>query len=95
MTIEELLSGKCIFCGYSGNGYYQANTHHENCPWRNVAGLDERIKNFPNVIKHLYNNFEAKDNQNKISCMMCNDDSIYHFCEICYEKVIKFETSVL
>jgi hypothetical protein len=55
MTIETLLEkSPCLFCGYNGQGYYQAHTHAKDCPWYEVGGLEERIKQFPFVVKKLY-----------------------------------------
>lgn len=34
---EALLNAPCIFCGYDGQGYWQAGTHASNCPWANIG----------------------------------------------------------
>ena len=39
---DALLDAPCIFCGYSGQGYWQSGTHNENCRWRNIGGFKER-----------------------------------------------------
>ena len=40
--LHELLDAPCIFCGYNGQGYYQAHTHDQNCPFYEIGGADER-----------------------------------------------------
>lgn len=32
----------CVFCHYSGEGFFQSNTHASGCPWEHVGGLTER-----------------------------------------------------
>lgn len=32
----------CLFCGYNGPGFYQANTHRVSCPWYRVGGIKPR-----------------------------------------------------
>lgn len=54
MTIDELLSTKCVFCGYSGSGYYQEHTHKKDCPWFYVGGAEERAKQLPVILRELY-----------------------------------------
>ena len=45
MTRElDVLAPSCVFCGYSGEGYWQAGTHDEKCPWFGIGGADERLK---------------------------------------------------
>lgn len=39
---DALLDAPCIFCGYSGQGYWQSGTHNENCRWRNIGGFNGR-----------------------------------------------------
>ena len=33
----------CLWCGYNGEGYYQAGTHGQSCPWHTIGGCDERL----------------------------------------------------
>jgi hypothetical protein len=54
MIIEQLLSTKCVFCGYSGSGYYQEHTHEKDCPWYYVGGLEERENQLPVILRELY-----------------------------------------
>lgn len=42
--LRDLLEAPCCFCGYSGPGYYQKNTHTPNCPWHTIGGLGDREK---------------------------------------------------
>ena len=51
---EELIDAPCIFCGYSGAGYYQVGTHDELCPWHGIGGGDERASILPTVIANLH-----------------------------------------
>jgi hypothetical protein len=32
----------CVFCGYSGAGYWQKFTHARYCPWYEIGGMAER-----------------------------------------------------
>ena len=41
-AFTDLLGAPCVFCGYSGAGYYQRGTHAETCPWWHVGGLEPR-----------------------------------------------------
>lgn len=50
----------CIFCGYSGEGYFQRGTHDESCPWRNIGGFIERRRAFPLVIENLATQLAAE-----------------------------------
>ncbi len=38
-----LLAAPCLWCGYNGEGYYQAGTHGQLCPWNTIGGCDERL----------------------------------------------------
>lgn len=38
VATRKLLHAPCIFCGYSGELYWQEETHDIKCPWRNVGG---------------------------------------------------------
>ena len=38
-----LLAAPCLWCGYNGEGYYQAGTHGQSCPWNTIGGCDERL----------------------------------------------------
>ena len=38
-----LLAAPCLWCGYNGEGYYQAGTHGQSCPWHTIGGCDERL----------------------------------------------------
>ena len=38
-----LLAAPCLWCGYNGEGYYQAGTHSQSCPWHTIGGCDERL----------------------------------------------------
>jgi len=38
-----LLAAPCLWCGYNGEGYYQAGTHGKSCPWNTIGGCDERL----------------------------------------------------
>lgn len=38
-----LLDAPCLWCGYSGRGYYQAGTHDKSCIWHTVGGRNERL----------------------------------------------------
>ena len=38
-----LLEAPCLWCGYNGEGYYQAGTHGQSCPWNTIGGCDERL----------------------------------------------------
>jgi hypothetical protein len=49
---EHLLSSPCLWCGYNGPGYWQQDTHAENCPWHTVGGLGERV--------HVFIHFEPR-----------------------------------
>lgn len=40
---NEVLRAPCVWCGYSGEGYYQPGTHKPSCPWHCVGGLADRI----------------------------------------------------
>jgi hypothetical protein len=52
--MHNLLDAPCMFCGYSGAGYYQAGTHAKDCPWYNVGGDSERYGKLPGVITALF-----------------------------------------
>lgn len=51
--------GGCLFCGYSGQHYYQEGTHASACPWFSIGGLHERSRQLPNIIRGLYNERRA------------------------------------
>ncbi len=51
LNLTDLLEAPCIFCNYNGSGYYQEKTHNLGCPWRDIGGLDWRLKQFPTLIK--------------------------------------------
>lgn len=38
-----LLAAPCLWCGYNGEGYYQAGTHSQSCPWHTIGGCDDRL----------------------------------------------------
>lgn len=40
--MSNLFNAPCIFCGYSGEGYWQAGTHNKDCPCHKVGGRLER-----------------------------------------------------
>lgn len=35
---SDELSSPCRWCGYTGRHYSQHGSHHEGCPWHQVAG---------------------------------------------------------
>lgn len=37
-----LFEAPCLWCGYSGIGYWQAGTHAKGCPWHQLGGHAER-----------------------------------------------------
>jgi hypothetical protein len=39
---KDKLDAPCRWCAYNGEGYWQAMTHGEECPWRKVGGALER-----------------------------------------------------
>jgi len=39
---KSLLEAPCRWCGYSGEGYWQKNTHDKHCIWHDVGGADNR-----------------------------------------------------
>ena len=40
-----VLAPPCVFCGYDGEGYWEAGTHSKTCPWFEVGGIpDRRLK---------------------------------------------------
>lgn len=43
-TSESLLDAPCLWCSYNGSGYYQIETHSNNCPWHKIGGASERSK---------------------------------------------------
>ena len=43
-SMEGLLASECLFCGYSGQGYWQAETHDAQCPFFKVGGREERAE---------------------------------------------------
>lgn len=47
---EPLLAAPCIFCQYSGLGYWQIRMHELNCPWHNVEGSKARERLLRKVI---------------------------------------------
>jgi hypothetical protein len=50
---ERILEAPCIFCGYSGPNYFQARTHGDSCPWRQVGGMFERQSLIPEMLADL------------------------------------------
>jgi len=42
-NLNRILEAPCCFCGYNGKGYFQAETHKEECPFYSIGGLYERI----------------------------------------------------
>lgn len=41
-AFTDMLVAPCVFCGYSGAGYYQSGTHAGDCPWHGVGGEGPR-----------------------------------------------------
>ena len=48
--MRELLEPPCLWCSYSGEGYWQVGTHKESCPWRLIAG-DDRLKSVFDAVR--------------------------------------------
>lgn len=44
----------CFFCGYNGQGFYQAGTHGTACPWRDIGGAGERARLLPRLLRGLW-----------------------------------------
>lgn len=44
MTNPLVERAPCVFCGYNGRGFFQAGTHHEDCPWHNIGGVLDRYE---------------------------------------------------
>lgn len=40
--MPRVLDAPCFWCGYNGELYWQAGSHAESCPWRNVGGVVDR-----------------------------------------------------
>ena len=40
--MKDVLEAPCIFCGYNGEGYWQAGRHDKRCPWFVIGGFGER-----------------------------------------------------
>ena len=51
---KSILDAPCVFCGYSGVGYYQSGTHHVLCPWYKVGGLEDRENDLRYVVATLF-----------------------------------------
>lgn len=43
---NDILDAPCLYCSYSGEGYWQTGTHKKDCPWRNIGGEKERAEKF-------------------------------------------------
>lgn len=39
---NPVLHAPCKWCGYDGEGYWQARTHAESCPWHGLGGAEDR-----------------------------------------------------
>ncbi len=50
-----ILDAPCIFCGYSGDGYFQSRTHEKDCPWHLVTGASQRESLLPSYLLYLRN----------------------------------------
>lgn len=52
--MDELLDAPCAFCGYNGAGYWQAQTHPQECPWHAVGGGDERAAQLRDIVTNAH-----------------------------------------
>jgi hypothetical protein len=46
----DVLQAPCVFCGYKGDGYWQAGTHDLSCPWRGIGGEQARLDAYGRVV---------------------------------------------
>ena len=67
--MHNLLNAPCIFCGYNGEGYYQAGTHSANCPWYNIGGDSKRYGKLPSLITALFKESQkTPTNKQSVQC---------------------------
>jgi len=73
--MHNLLNAPCLFCGYSGEGYYQAGTHAKDCPWHSVGGDSERYGKLPGVITALFKERQnTSTNSAMVPCLKWHND---------------------
>lgn len=53
-SLHEVLDARCVFCGYNGAGYWQPFTHPKPCPWHDIGGMDQRIRELRRIIHAHY-----------------------------------------
>ena len=49
---DSLLEAPCMFCGYSGPGYWQWESHFAGCPWRRIGGIYDRRTALPFILEY-------------------------------------------
>jgi len=96
VSMHNLLNAPCLFCGYSGAGYYQAGTHTNDCPWHNVGGDSERYGKLPGVITAL---FKERQNTSTNSAMdaiallkrICADNNVSHLHPTIFDDLQRWQ----
>lgn len=83
--MHNLLNAPCIFCGYNGEGYYQAGTHSANCPWYNIGGDSKRYGKLPSLITALFKESQKTPTNKQSESLKCHCGSdLPTLCNACF-----------
>jgi hypothetical protein len=53
-SLHDVLDARCVFCGYTGAGYWQPFTHPKPCPWHDIGGIEQRNRELRRIIHAHY-----------------------------------------